>query len=235
MNHKIKFNIHIRDEEFFSLKEFGSKIYLYPEESFALINTKNFLTILKKYDEEFYKKVEELRSSETSKEVFLFKIQYLFAPVLPLQYYGVQYKSYEKIGNRILNGAPQIDIYMQDFLRYGLLSYYMRHVGDDHMQSKLYETVLCLEHEFLLNEARAYFKLGFHLDKRDEIVYRRRGYKDVKSFFEMILSPTMINDFAKDFEKNQYLLAWLEYKGYQKEIREFESIVSSVEEWEEKK
>lgn len=233
MNKITNFNIRIKDEEFLSLKEFGSKIYLYPEESFALINSKKFLLIIKKMDEKMYEEIIKLRESETSKEVFLFKIQYLFAPVLPLQYYGVKYEDYEKIGRRIINGAPLIDIYMKDFLKYGLLSYYMRHVGDDKKHKDLYELILRLEHEFPLNENRAYFKLGFYLDKRNEIVYRRRGYKDVKSFLEMILSETMISDFAKDFEKNQYLQAYLEINDYQKELREFESIVSSVQEWEE--
>ena len=228
-------NIRIRDEEFLTLKDFGNKIYLHPEESFALINTKKFLLVLKKSDLKLYEEVNRLRESETSKEVFLFKIQYLFAPILPLQYYGVRYENYEHIGRRIINGAPRIDIYMKDFLKYGLLSYYMKHVGDDKTHKDLYEEVLRLEHEFLINENRAYFKLGFYLDKRKEIIYRRRGYKDVKSFLEMILNPTMIVDFAKDFELNQYLQAYLEINNYQKELREFEAIVSSVEEWEDKK
>ncbi len=234
MKETIKLNIHLKEYEFSSLKEFGAKMYLYPEESFALINTKKFLTILKKYDSDLYFKVEELRKKETAKEAFLFKIQYLFAPVLPLQHYKNQYLNYEQLGRRIINGAPKMDIYIGDFLRYGLLSYYMRHVGDDQNQKELYSFVLKLEHEFTLNEARAYFKLGFYLDKRREIVYRRRGYKDAKSFFEMILSETMIRDFARDFEKNQYIFAWLELNGYEKEIADFESIVASVEEWEEK-
>ena len=46
--------------------------------------------------------------------------------------------------------------------------------------------------------------------------------------------PVNIIDVAKDFIKSQYVLAWLEIKGFQKEIVLFENLVISIEQKERK-
>ena len=138
------------------------------------------------------------------------------------------------MGKRILNGAPRIDIYIQELIKYKLISYYMRIQGLDKLEPGFYKKIIDLEESFSYNEIRTYFKMGFILSKSKEIVYRRRKYSDVKAFFDVILSPAIITSFASDFEKDQYLFAWLEILGYEKELIKFDAIISSVEEWEEK-
>ena len=76
--------------------------------------------------------------------------------------------------------------------------------------------------------------MGFVLAQTNEILYRRRWYKDVKEFFKIILDKTMIKEFASEFEKSQYIFAWLEILGYEKEINKFQAISSTIDQWEER-
>ena len=225
--------IKIKEKEFFSFKEFGENIYLYPEESYKLINSKKFLLSLKKEDETLYEKVVDLRKNESIEEVFLFKVQYIFNPLMGLRFYRNKYASLKALGNKILSSAPKVDVYVNDLIKHKLISHYFKIMGFDKIEPLFYQKILALEETFSYNEIRTYFKFGFVLSSSDKIVYRRKKYGDIESFFKVILSPAVISDFASDFEKTQYVFAWLEILGYEKEIIKFESVISSVEEWEE--
>ena len=98
----------------------------------------------------------------------------------------------------------------------------------------LYKNVKKLEEEFLDNENRAYFKLGFLLEGSNIIIYNGKKFEDPKKLFEYLIMPVNIIDVAKDFIKSQYVLAWLEIKGLQKEIVLFENLVISIEQKERK-
>lgn len=226
--------IKIKDQDYFSFEEFAKNIYMYPDESYKLINSRKFLLMLKKENEAMYNSIIELRKSETQEGAFIFKVQYVFCPLMELKYYKGKYFTLEELGKRILNGAPRIDIYIQELIKYKLISYYMKIQGLDKLEPGFYKKIIDLEESFSYNEIRTYFKMGFILSKSKEIVYRRRKYIDVKAFFDVILSPAIITSFASDFEKDQYLFAWLEILGYEKELIKFDAIISSVEEWEEK-
>ena len=226
--------IKIKDQDYFSFEEFAKNIYMYPDESYKLINSRKFLLMLKKENEAMYNSIIELRKSETQEGAFIFKVQYVFCPLMELKYYKGKYFTPEELGKRILNGAPRIDIYIQELIKYKLISYYMKLQGLDELEPGFYKKIIDLEESFSYNEIRTYFKMGFILSKSKEIVYRRRKYSDVKAFFDVILSPAIITSFASDFEKDQYLFAWLEILGYEKELIKFDAIISSVEEWEEK-
>lgn len=226
--------IKIKDQEYFSFEEFGENMYLYPDESFKLINSRKFLIMLKNENEEMYQKILDLRKNEVQEGAFIFKAQYIFAPLMELKYYRVKYAKIEELGTRILYGAPRIDVYILDLIKYKLISYYMVLQGLDKLEPGFYKKVIDLEESFSYNEIRTYFKMGFILSKSKDIIYRRRKYSNIKDFFDVVLSPAIITGFASDFEKNQYLFAWLEILGYEKEMVKFDAIISSVEEWEEK-
>lgn len=225
--------IKVKDKEFFSFEEFGKNIYLYPEESYKLINSKKFLTLLKKENLDMYNNILSLRKNECSEESFLFKAQYVFNKLMDLRFYRCNYSSLKILGKKILNGSPKQDVYIKDLLKYKLISYYMVNIGIDKTEPNFYQNVLAVEDSFSYNESRAYFKLGFILSESKRIVYKKKEYDDVNSFFSVILSKETISDFASDFEKTQYIFAWLEVMGYEKEIIKFESIIASVEDWEE--
>ena len=91
-----------------------------------------------------------------------------------------------------------------------------------------------LEEEFLDNENRAYFKLGLLLEGSNIIIYNGKKFENPKKLFEYLIMPVNIIDVAKDFIKSQYVLAWLEIKGFQKEIVLFENLVISIEQKERK-
>ncbi len=225
--------IKIRDKEFYSFEEFASNIYRFQEESFVLINSKKFLTLLKSEKPELFKQVINLRETETNDFCFTFKVSYLFNPLMPLQFYNCCFSDIKELGRKILNGAPKIDVYTMDFFKNSLMSYYLRLKGYDCTDPVLYSKIVQLEHNFLENEQRSYFKFGFLLAQTQKIVYRRRGYKNISAFFDYILKSNKLHEFAMDFDKNQYVFAWLELLGKENAIKKFESLVQTIRLWEE--
>ena len=176
----------------------------------------------------------ELRKTEDFEGAFIFKVQYIFCPLMELKYYKSKYSDIKELGRRIINGAPKLDVYILDMIRYKLISYYLKLHKYDELEPTFYKNVIHIEDNFVYNENRTYFKLGFILANTNEILFRRRWYKDINSFFKAVLEKTTIKEFSSEFEKSQYLMAWLELLGYDKEITKFQSIVSTLEQWEEK-
>ena len=226
--------IKLGSNTFYSMEEFAKNIYLYHDEALALIKSKKFLKILYNYNEKMYNNIVELLSQPFQNDAFLFKTQYIINPIMSLRYHGYNFENVEELGKKILSFGPQIDIYLKDFLKYKLLSYYFEVVHFDERKPQLYKSIKTLEEEFLTNENKAYFKLGFALDNQKCILYNGKKFNDVKQFMSYVILPVSITEFAKDFIKIQYVFAWLDYLGYKKEISLFESIVDNVEQKERK-
>lgn len=226
--------IKLGSNTFYSMEEFAKNIYLYHDEALALIKSKKFLKILYNYNEKMYNNIVELLRQPFQNDAFLFKTQYIINPIMSLRYHGYNFENVEELGKKILSFGPQIDIYLKDFLKYKLLSYYFEVVHFDERKPQLYKNIKTLEEEFLTNENKAYFKLGFVLDNQKCILYNGKKFNDVKQFMSYVILPVSITEFAKDFIKSQYVFAWLDYLGYKKEISLFESIVDNVEQKERK-
>ena len=226
--------IKLGSNTFYSMEEFAKNIYLYHDEALALIKSKKFLKILYNYNEKMYNNIVELLSQPFQNDAFLFNAQYIINPIMSLRYHGYNFENVEELGKKILSFGPQIDIYLKDFLKYKLLSYYFEVVHFDERKPQLYKNIKTLEEEFLTNENKAYFKLGFVLDNQKCILYNGKKFNDVKQFMSYVILPVSITEFAKDFIKSQYVFAWLDYLGHKKEISLFESIVDNVEQKERK-
>ena len=220
--------IKLGSNTFYSMEEFAKNIYLYHDEALALIKSKKFLKILYNYNEKMYNNIVELLSQPFQNDAFIIN------PIMSLRYHGYNFENVEELGKKILSFGPQIDIYLKDFLKYKLLSYYFEVVHFDERKPQLYKSIKTLEEEFLTNENKAYFKLGFVLDNQKCILYNGKKFNDVKQFMSYVILPVSITEFAKDFIKSQYVFAWLDYLGYKKEISLFESIVDNVEQKERK-
>ncbi len=226
--------IKIKQDEFTSFKEFADKMYLYFDETFKLVNTAKFMKLLKQVDKELYEKVNILRKEEINADSFVFKLQYIINPLMELKFNGYSFKKINSLGLKILYGSPKIDIYIYDLIKNKLLSYYLRVQGFDKLNPNFYQKIVSLEIEFENSPKKAYFKIGFILAQTQKIVYRRRWYDSIESFFNEILKPNEINDFSETFEKSEYVFAWLELLGKDNILRKYESIVSTMQDWEEK-
>lgn len=227
-------SIRINSNHYSSFEEFAKNIYLYHNESFALIKSQKFLKILYKYNEKMYNSIVRLLSNPFQPDALLFRAQYILNPLMGIKYHGYVFDDFISLGKKILFYGPLTDIYLKDFLKYQLLSYYMEITRYDKKEPILYSKVKELEKEFLINENRAYFKLGFLLNGTNSITYNGKVFDDVKAFMNYVILPVNITDFASDFIKSQYVFAWLEYLGYKKEIVLFENLVFSVEQKERK-
>ncbi len=224
--------IKIKNEEYTSFEEFGKNIYKYFDEAYKLVNTSKFLKLLKQENIEYYDAIIKLRKEETDEDAFIFKVQYVFCPLMELKFRNYKFTSLKILGRKILLGAPKIDIYIKEAIKNKLFSYYLKLQGYDVLEKKLYESVKNLENNYLENPNRCYFKMGFLLAGTQKIVYRRKWYDSVSTFFQEILKPTMIHDFCKDFEKSQYVFAWLELLGYQDKLNKYFSLTETEKNWE---
>lgn len=230
----INVNIKIHDHIYTTFEEFAQNIYLYYDEAFHLINTKKFLVLLKKYDIEKYNEIIKLRKEEKDNDAFIFKVQYVFNPLMELRFRTYKFKSLQELGKKILLASPKIDIYTLELIKNKLISYYMILQGLNKLEPTLFEKVKEIEEKFEENAYLYYFKMGFLLDRNQKIVYRRKWYDNISDLFDEILKPTQITDFAESFESSQYLFAWLSILGKDNVINKYKSIVSTLEEWEEK-
>lgn len=226
--------IKVGKKSYYSIVDFAKEIYLQHDESFALIKSEKFLKTLYNFDQNMYNRIVELLSNPFQQDALLFKVQYILNPLMELHYHGYTFKDFMSLGKKIISYGPATDIYLKDFLKYHLLSYYMEVTKYDQKKPVLYNKVKILEEEFILNENRAYFKLGFLLEGSNVIIYNGKKFYDAKSLFEYLILPVNIIDFAKDFIKSQYVFAWLEMLGYQKELILFENFILSIEQKEKK-
>lgn len=221
----MELTIKLKDKTYYSLKDFASDIYLNTEEAFTLVKSAKFLKILYKMEPILYNSIAELLSSPFQVDSLMFKVQYLINPLSSLSYHKVIYPNFQKLGEKILKMAPECDIYLKDFLKYHLLSFYMEQTKIDVKDPTLYRKVKQLEEEFLQNENRAYFKLGFLLEGTKRIFYQRNVFNNPQDFLAYAIQGVNIIDFGKTFEPSQYLFAYLEYLGYDSQIKKYESIV----------
>ncbi len=227
-------SIRIGTKYYSSFENFAKEIYLHHSEAFSLIKSKKFLKVLYKYNEKMYNDIVELLTNPFQQDALLFKVQYILNPLMGIKYHSYSFDDFSSLGKKIISYGPLTDIYLKDFLKYKLLSYYMEITHYDKKEPILYSKVKCLENEFVSNENRAYFKLGFLLEGTNTIKYNGKTFDNVKSFLKYVIEPVNITDFASDFIKSQYIFAWLEHLGFQKEIIMFENLVSSVEQKERK-
>lgn len=226
--------IRLKNQTYYSFPEFAQNIYLYPDESMALVKSQKFLKTLYNYNQNMYNEIADLLCAPFQQDALLFKVQYILNPLMGIRHHGYAFPDFVSLGRKILSYGPNTDIYLKDFLKYHLLSYYMEKTKYDRKEPALYQKILLLENEYLSNENRAYFKLGFLLEGSHEIFYNDKRFSRPADFLSYVMLPVNITDFASSFIKSQYAFAWLEVLGYQRQITLFENLVSSVEQKEKK-
>lgn len=223
------FAIIFKKNSYSSLEEFAMDIYKYPNEAFAVIKSQKFLKILYNLNQKMYNRVVELLNQPFQVDALLFKIQYVLNPLMGIRYHGYKFDNFSGLGKQIVLFGPKTDIYLKDFLKYQLLSYYMEVTKYDIKEPVIYQKVKELEEEFKENEDIAYFKLGFILEGSNTIYYREKKFTDIKEFLINAMKPVNITDFAARYVKSQYMYAWLEILGMKEKVILFENLVSSVE------
>lgn len=228
------FKIKIKDNVFASLEEFGRNMYLYPEACESLLVSTKFLKALADENRELFEQLVKLNHEVRDVNAFLFHAQYLFCPHMGLKHHGYSFDTIKELGEQILQFGPKIDIYLKDFLKFKLLSKYMRDQGYDVRKADTYQKVLQLEELFLENENKAYFLLGFVLAESDVIIFDKKEYSDVGEFFSNMITDHYIISYSHNLEVDQYVYAWLEVKGLKKEVNRFKALIETIENLEDK-
>ena len=229
----MSYKIIIENQVFFSLEEFAKNIYLYPDASEKTLTSTKFLNLLSSIDKDKFTKLVKLNHEVKDANAFIFLAQYILCPHMELRYHGYLFHSLEELGKKILFFGPKVDIYLKDFLKFRLLSKYMVQEGLSEKEPQTFKRVLELEKEYLENENKAYFLLGFSLAKCNTIVYERETFDDVKEFIERMINDANIVNFSLNLETSQYVYAWLEVKGYTKIVNDYKSLVETIEQLEE--
>ena len=223
------FKIKIKDQIFTSLEELGKNMYLYPEACETLLTSTKFLKILKDENKELLEKLIKLNHEVRDVNAFLFHAQYLFCPHMGIKHHRYSFDTLKDLGKQILEFGPKVDIYLKDFLKFKLLSKYMVDQGYDIRKKDLFKKVLELEKLFKENENKAYFLLGFYLAETENIIFDKKEYSNVEEFFEAMLSDYYIVNYSHYLDDNQYIYAWLEIKGFDKEISKFKALVDTIQ------
>lgn len=226
------FRIVIKDKVFTSLEEFGRNMYLYPEACENLLTSAKFLKALAEEDRELFDKLVTLNHEIRDVNAFLFHAQYLFCPHMELKHHTYSFENLKDLGEQILEFGPKIDIYLKDFLKFKLLSKYMRDHGIDSKKPSLYNRVIELEELFYENENKAYFLLGFALAETKKIKFNHKEYSDFKKFFEDMITDYYIVNYSVNLESNQYIYAWLEINGFEKQIKKYKALLDTIEQME---
>lgn len=224
----MNFVIKLEDQRITSLKELGEKMYLYEDASEKLLTSNKFLKFLKEYDEDKFNKLIKLNHEVREHEEFVFFAQYIFNPIMNIRHHGYQFNSFKELGRQIIDFGPEIDIYLKDFLKFKLLSRYMKMMGFDKTEAKIYNKVIEFEKMFKENENKAYFLLGFTLCGCGIITYWNRSYDNVDLFFKEMVLDCNIVSFSSWLDKNQYVLSWLTYLGYTEQVDKYQSIINLI-------
>ena len=149
-------SIRINEKYYDSIEKFAHDIYLYHDEAFSLIKSQKFLKILYKYNEKMYNDIVGLLTNPFQQDALLFKVQYILNPLMGIKYHGYNFNDFTSLGKKIILYGPLTDIYLKDFLKYKLLSFYMEKINYDKKEPALYSKIKKLEEEFVSNENRAY-------------------------------------------------------------------------------
>lgn len=212
-----------------NLVDLGKNMYLNPDLSYSLIIRSDFQERLKEENPHLYKKFEKLLEIEDD-EVFLFKVSYLFCPYMSLRYRGYKFDNLEELGEKMISFGPAIDIYLEDLIKFKLLSYMYELQDLKTISKENYLAIKKAEETYLENPHKAYFTLAFELSKSKVIVYNGRAYLTPKIFLETMCSDANITQFAIEFEKNEYFFAWLNYLNYENRLKRFNNLVKFIEE-----
>lgn len=230
----MSFKIVVEDVVFYSIEEFARNIYLHPDASKKILTSTKFLSLLAKEDRDKFDKIVSLTRAVNDIDAFLFYAQYLLCPHMELRHHGYIFDSLEELGKKILSFGPEVDVYLMDFLKYKLLSKYMKDQGLDIKEPMVFERVIELEKKFIENPNKAYFLLGFALAKCNTIVYEHEVFDDVKTFISRMITDRKIIRFSSTLESSQYVYAWLEVNGYENVVNNYRSLVETIEKLENK-
>lgn len=224
----MNFTIMLEGERINSLKELGEKIYLHDEASEKLLTSNKFLDFLKKYDLEKYQQLIDLNHQEREYQRFIFLAQYIFNPTMNIRYHKYSFQTFKEFGEKILSFAPEIDIYLLDFVKYHLLSKYMELTKFDKRDPDLYNKVIEIEKIAEINLNKAYFFLGFTLSGCDIITYENKKYDNVDLFFKDMTSEFHIAKYSSLLDKNQYVLSYLSFHGLNDVVNKYQSLTQSI-------
>lgn len=224
----MNFVVVLEGKKFTSLEELGLNMYLYTEASEKLITSDKFLKFLKDYDNEKYSKLVKLNHSVRNYEEFIFLAQYIFNPTMNLRHHTYSFQTFQELGEKILNYAPQIDVYLMDFLKYKLLSKYMEMTNYHLRDQDLYQKIKEIEKVYDINTKKAYFFLGFTLANCDIIYYDGKIYHDVDELFKELTSEYHLAKYASLIDANQYLLSYLSFYGYNNIVDRYQSLTNLI-------
>ncbi len=223
----MELDLYFGEEHITSLVELGQKMYLYVDQAYSFIMREDFLLDLSVHEPFLFAKLQSIMDVEDD-YLFVFKASYIFCPYMTFRYAGYKFENFKELGERILHFAPQIDAYLEDILKFRLLSWHMELQGKNKTNKVLYKRILEIENEYQSNSNFAYFTLGFQLSGVKVIIYKGRPYVYPKVFFEYMTNDSNITEFALEFEKNQYVFAWLKYLGYEAVLTRYHSLVELI-------
>lgn len=225
----MELDVYFDDLHITNLRELGENMYRYPDLAYSLIIRSDFQERLKEEEPFLYAKFSELQDIVDDDE-FVFKVSYLFCPYMTIRYRGYKFDNLAKLGERMLNYGPTVDVYLMDLIKMSLLSYVYDLQKQIPVSKEDYLAIKEAEEDYKINPNRAYWTLAFRLSKSKVIIYNGRPYLTPKMFLEVMSSDANITKFAIDFETNEYFFSWLRYLNYENRLNRFKNLVKFIDE-----
>lgn len=202
----------------------GKNVYLYPGRFYTLFNKPIFAKVLKKEDPDRYNEFLKVKKQGYIPDVFVYKVSYILNPYMMLRYHHFKFSSYRQLGETMLSYGPIVDVYLKDLIIYHLLSEHMEKMRDDQSHKKIYQWVKQAEKNSLKNENFAYWTLAFQLAQTKTLTYRNHNFDTPETFFREVSVLTDLFSFSSSFLKDQCVIAWLDYLGYEEEVKRFRNL-----------
>lgn len=209
-----------------NLVELGQQMYLFPDMAYSFLLREDFQNDLAEQEPFLYAKfIKMLEIPED--DIFLFKVSFLFCPYMTFRYRGYKFDDLKQLGEKIILFGPEKDVYFEDILKHKLLSYFLKLQG---LKPKLCAEIENIEKLYEDKPNFAYFTLGFKLSGITAIIYKGRPFITPITFFDYVTNDVNITEFAMNFEKDQYVFAWLSYLGYDNILKHYQNLVNLITE-----
>lgn len=168
-----------KDREFDSLFELAKVFYTDSDYFAAAFRHGDLLSFVESKDRAKADKIRRLLPLSYPDDVFVFLSSYVLNPAMGFRIKGERFDSYEALGRKMLLSSPSVDPILLEVVSYQLLSKQMHACRFDRERPAVFQKVLAIERQGLIDREKAYFSLAYYLSGKRTILYKGVEYKDV--------------------------------------------------------
>ena len=212
LNEKGAYYIDPQNKIVLSREHLGETIAGNHEASILALEDKSLIDTLKVVDNEAFQFVTDLVNKNTDSALIIFYLQYFLNKSLPFAYKEYVFKDLKTIGQLLFDDKISPEI-MNDIIEHKLISYYLRVLGIDNVDEKVYNGVILAEEAVQYEDLIRYHLIAYALCQKDSYEYGGHKFYTIESFYNYLLGHRKLTRFSKTFDTDYTFMAWLLYNG----------------------